>query len=211
MANQIKEKWYDNNLNVIILCILFFPVGLYALWKNRFISKGWKIGVSVVFGLIIIASLGNTDQSVDKTSYTIASSKSNLSDDQVEQTKENIQPDKTDDEKLKEQLERELKAFDEKPFDGSKYRESVESIQMEVVLFSVWASIVNKAKISDDIEIQKLGEKMKNKVQKLQVSEFPKLRKAYKEIVSDKLWLENIETNIKSKGVFSKCPQNSQK
>lgn len=55
----MELKWYDKTWVVILLCILFFPVGLYALWKNATISKGWKIGVTTFFALAIIASAGN--------------------------------------------------------------------------------------------------------------------------------------------------------
>ena len=46
------SKWYDKTWLVILLCILFFPVGLYALWMNNSIPKGWKIGVSVFFAFV---------------------------------------------------------------------------------------------------------------------------------------------------------------
>jgi K+ transporter len=63
-----QSKWYDKTWLVIILCIIFFPVGLYALWKNSSISKGWKIGVTIVIALIVIAQIGNDE----KTSTTTA-------------------------------------------------------------------------------------------------------------------------------------------
>ena len=57
-----QSKWYDKTWLVIILCVIFFPVGLYALWKNSSISKGWKIGVTIVIVLIVIAQFGNDDK-----------------------------------------------------------------------------------------------------------------------------------------------------
>ena len=53
-----QSKWYDKTWLVVVLCIVLFPVGLYALWKNDSISKGWKIGVTAVFALIVLAQLG---------------------------------------------------------------------------------------------------------------------------------------------------------
>lgn len=49
-----RSKWYNKTWLVIVLCIVFFPVGLYALWKNQSISKGWKIGVTIAIALIIL-------------------------------------------------------------------------------------------------------------------------------------------------------------
>lgn len=65
MDNQITQsKWYDKTWIVIVLCIFFFPVGLYALWKNHSISKGLKIVVTVVIVLIVIGQLSkNSDSS----------------------------------------------------------------------------------------------------------------------------------------------------
>ncbi len=62
MENNNSNAWYEKTWLVVILCILFFPVGLYALWKNSTISKGWKIGVTILIALIVIANVGNNDK-----------------------------------------------------------------------------------------------------------------------------------------------------
>ncbi len=62
--NKINSNaWYEKTWLVILLCVIFFPVGLYALWKNSTIRKGWKIGVTVIIVLIVIANLGDKDSS----------------------------------------------------------------------------------------------------------------------------------------------------
>lgn len=67
--NSISNAWYEKTWLVIILCLIFFPVGLYALWKNSKISKGWKIGVTAVIALIILVNLGGNDKkNVNSTS-----------------------------------------------------------------------------------------------------------------------------------------------
>ncbi len=190
--NQTEKKWYDNKLIVTLLCIFFFPVGLYALWKNRFISKGWKIGVTAIIGLLVIASLGGENE--NKNSETLSSNSQN---ETVETSKE---PVKDPEQELKEQLEREIKSLSGKKFDGSSYRESIQSIQMEVVLFNVWVDIIERANNSTNEENKKLGKQLETKVKSIQISEFPQMRKAYKNAIMDKLWLENIETNIKGTG-----------
>lgn len=66
----IVNKWYNKNWLVVILCVIFFPIGLYALWKNEKISKAWKIGVSVVIGILVIINIGQKDNKTDSTVST---------------------------------------------------------------------------------------------------------------------------------------------
>lgn len=51
------KEWYDKTWLVILLCIFFFPVGLYALWKSSVISKDWKIGGTIIIGLLITGAV----------------------------------------------------------------------------------------------------------------------------------------------------------
>lgn len=101
--------------------------------------------------------------------------------------------------KQKEQLKRELKSIDE-GIDFSSYRETVESLQIEIVLFGSWAKTIADGKGSDDTEINKLANQLNSKVAKLQVREFPILRKEYAKIVAEKMWENDIDVNSSSKG-----------
>lgn len=75
------QKWYDKTWLVVLLCIIFFPVGLYALWKNQSISKGWKIGVTALIAIIVIANIAGEDEtSTSSTSSDTASSTSTKSE-----------------------------------------------------------------------------------------------------------------------------------
>lgn len=51
------DQWYNKTWLVILLCILFFPVGLYALWKSNRFTMGWKIGISAIIALIVIVGI----------------------------------------------------------------------------------------------------------------------------------------------------------
>ena len=51
-----KVLWYDNNVIVIILLIVLFPIGIYALWKNQNIAKSIKVIVTGFFVFIILLS-----------------------------------------------------------------------------------------------------------------------------------------------------------
>lgn len=64
--NQTK-KWYDNKFVVHLLLVIFFPVGLYALWKTETIAKWWKITATVLIGLIVIANLGDDSTSTENS------------------------------------------------------------------------------------------------------------------------------------------------
>jgi hypothetical protein len=74
MEQHQEKKWYDNKLVVTLLCIVFFPVGLYALWKSNTISQGWKIGVTIVIALFVVIGVSNEDDNVSSTDTVTASS-----------------------------------------------------------------------------------------------------------------------------------------
>jgi hypothetical protein len=76
--NNTSNAWYEKTWLVILLCVFFFPVGLYALWKNSTISKGWKIGVTIFFGLAVIANLGKDDKKVTETASNVTQIDSTL-------------------------------------------------------------------------------------------------------------------------------------
>ena len=52
------DKWYDNKALVIVLLIVFFPVGLYALWKNQHFSKNAKlVGTLIILLLCLVGAI----------------------------------------------------------------------------------------------------------------------------------------------------------
>jgi len=94
-----------------------------------------------------------------------------------------------------EQLKRELTSIEE-GVNFSTYRNTVEATQMELVLFAAWAKTINDALSSENEEVKKLGKELEKKVKKIQIKEFPILRKAYAKAVYQKLWEQNIETQV---------------
>lgn len=100
--------------------------------------------------------------------------------------------------KQREQLDREIKSID----DGIEFADgnSIDELQMDIVLFASWAKIINEAENSKDDEIKTLGNKLKSKVAELQVREFPNLRKQYAKIVANKMWENDIEVYSNGKG-----------
>ncbi|WP_158975003.1 hypothetical protein [Cellulophaga sp. L1A9] len=101
--------------------------------------------------------------------------------------------------KQKEQLNRELKSIAD-GIDFSSYRENVESLQIELILFTSWAKTIADGENSDDTGIKNLATQLKSKVVKLQVREFPILRKEYTKIVAKKIWENDIDVTSSSRG-----------
>ena len=62
------RQWYDTTWLVIFLCIVFFPVGLYGLWKSGRFSTMWKIaGTSLVAVAIIAVAATNGEPASEVT------------------------------------------------------------------------------------------------------------------------------------------------
>lgn len=97
--NSNSNAWYEKTWLIIILCLLFFPVGLYALWKNSSISKGWKIGVTVIIALIVIANLGDKDKASTTSAETQNVVEVESSNATETETVDNVEADKADREK----------------------------------------------------------------------------------------------------------------
>lgn len=71
MENQAGLKWYQKQTGIIILLIIFFPIGLYQMWKNNLWSKKTRWIVTIT--LIVLIGLG---QNGKKTTYSYSDSSS---------------------------------------------------------------------------------------------------------------------------------------
>ena len=101
--------------------------------------------VAVVALFILIAFGSEDDKKSEDSNATEIDTLSNNATNPNEDVK------KTD-EQLMAQLKREIESLD-KGIDFSKYKESVESIQIELVLFSAWAINIDEASKSENQEI----------------------------------------------------------
>lgn len=70
------KQWYDNKALVIVLLIVFFPVGLYALWKNHEFPKGLKRGLTFLVAIMVTIAVLTDDKDHKKVNKepTIVSS-----------------------------------------------------------------------------------------------------------------------------------------
>jgi len=124
----------------------------------------------------------------------------NLSDEEKRIAKEKKAGDAKKEEivRQKEQLEREIKSIEK----GIKFADgnSIEEIQMDIVVFGTWAKLITESKESENAEIINLGKKLKSKVSRIQIKEFPNLRKQYAKIVAEKMWENDIEVSANGTG-----------
>lgn len=52
----MNKKWYKNPIAIIALLILFFPIGLFLMWKYANWNKAVKWVVTGVFALLVVSS-----------------------------------------------------------------------------------------------------------------------------------------------------------
>jgi hypothetical protein len=50
-----ERKWYDKTFWLIFWLILFWPVGIYGLFKSRTVATGWKFGIAALWILFVVA------------------------------------------------------------------------------------------------------------------------------------------------------------
>lgn len=63
-----KPKWYYRTWFVIISLIVFFPIGLYLMWKGTVFGKKWRIALSIIFGLIFVSNWTGNNETAKNTS-----------------------------------------------------------------------------------------------------------------------------------------------
>lgn len=70
---EIQEnKWYDKTWLVILLLVIIFPVGIYALWKSRTISKFWKISVTILVLMVLFSDMDKeSSKKYDDTDWAV--------------------------------------------------------------------------------------------------------------------------------------------
>jgi hypothetical protein len=75
-TNESEKKWYQQPLGVGVLLWLFFPVGLYFMWKEKVWASKTRIIITSVICLFIIVGLaGKNDNGEDKEQVKMVSDK----------------------------------------------------------------------------------------------------------------------------------------
>jgi len=76
MNNNQNLKWHQRPIIVVLLLIVFFPLGLYFMWKNRVwtITSRWVI--SIFFTLMVVANINKNKNNNIMTNNSISNTNS---------------------------------------------------------------------------------------------------------------------------------------
>ena len=67
MVQTANSKWYESKWLVILLLIVFFPVGLYVLWRKSQFSTKTKVILTAVVVMSLLALSQSEDGQIKKT------------------------------------------------------------------------------------------------------------------------------------------------
>ena len=84
--------------------------------------------------------------------------------------------------------------------DFTKLRGSIHLLEGELSQFAIWGRLVEEGEASKDPEINKLAGQLRTKLTRIQVREFPIIRKEYAKIVANRMWEEDIEVTSSGTG-----------
>ena len=71
-----STKWYEKTWLLILACVIFFPVGLYGVYKSQKIDKNLKY---VIFGFFAVLILANAFR--DKTHDVVSKNENNIAEE----------------------------------------------------------------------------------------------------------------------------------
>lgn len=74
---ETKNPWYHSNVGIVVLLILFFPVGLYLMWKYANWNKRIKLGISGFFLILLIVGALSPDSKKAESPSSSATSQPN--------------------------------------------------------------------------------------------------------------------------------------
>jgi hypothetical protein len=154
--------------------------------SKQILTYGCLPLVALIFIIAIVSSLTDDDKADAKSPDAESSA----------QAPEHTQTP----EELQEQLKRELASF-KKPSTMQAIAEdnTVEQLQMRLIVYNLWATMVAKADGSASSETTTLGKELRDNVAKRQRKDFPGLRKRYVEVIASKLWENDIDVTVSGK------------
>jgi len=181
----MKQLFYSL---ITVFAIIIFFISCSSDYENGINELNNK---NYEQALVYLKRVKNSDSTYNKAQSKIAEIDSLITITKEEKQKEEIN-------NLKEQLTKEIEGISN--FDGKIYRNEISVIQVEAMLFTTWAKLITDNESNKDPEIVKLTKTLKTKLVNLQKIEYPKMRKNYGDVVSKKLWENNITVNAKGIG-----------
>ena len=83
MKNQSSannnHKWYKGNGAIIALLILFFPVGLFLMWKYARWNKVVKWVLTVIFAIFVLSNYASSNSAKNQSQQSTSNSTSTAS------------------------------------------------------------------------------------------------------------------------------------
>lgn len=78
-------KWYEKTWAIILFLILFFPIGLFLMWKYGRWNTLVKIIISIFFALAVIGNIGSSKTTnKDTNTVTVAKEEAKQKTEEVE-------------------------------------------------------------------------------------------------------------------------------
>jgi hypothetical protein len=183
-SNTNQSHWYQRKGLVFLLCFLFFPLGIYGLWKNDKINKTIKIIITVFCSLLVIGVLTEEEKP--------SSEKEEVNTTEEVKKEEKIQSPK-------DELSNYLKSVSGDNINFDDYSD-VASFSLFTDMYNEYSKIYEKYKNSSDKEVKSLCEEYKNRLIQSQVKNFPKARASYFKLLKNTMWENDIEVGISGKG-----------
>jgi hypothetical protein len=155
--SNTDKKWYNKTWLVVLSCLVFFPIGLFALWKNEVMSKNVKIGLTALTVVFVLALMGSQNnptnpESTPQVDSAVTESSENLTENEASTFISGLTPADV-------YLSFENNGFKtEKKLDaeyGSRWisTQSVDGIDFEVVTFSTNATQVVSVRATAMIDV----------------------------------------------------------
>ena len=135
---KLKSFWRnhrENNWFIILLLLLFFPVGLYLMWRYSGWKKRPKLILTTIFGLLILFNMGGNDSSekiIDEPDEVYAEAESEtMETEKEEKSKSTEEAEKAAEEEAEKAAEEEAEKAAEEEAEKAAEEEAEKAAEEE--------------------------------------------------------------------------------
>ena len=68
----MKKKLSEKTWFILLMCILFFPVGLYLLWIKSSFNKSTKLVITSIVAILVVTTIVDESDTVDQANKVVA-------------------------------------------------------------------------------------------------------------------------------------------